>query len=107
MGWPIYHYESPRGDKPVEEFVKSLDNESTARVLRAVKLLETNGPHIRMPYSKKLDDNLYELRVHGQLEIRVFYTASHGGFMLLHAFQKKTQKLPIRELKTARNRLAS
>jgi len=48
---------------------------------------------------------LYELRISGRVEIRILYTVKNGEYYLLHAFKKKTQKTPSREIKTALDRI--
>jgi phage-related protein len=49
---------------------------------------------------------LWELRVTGSLQHRVFYFAASGRtLVLLHAFAKKTPKTPSTELETAKRRM--
>lgn len=58
------------------------------------------------PNSKKLDKNLYEIRVKLQGEFRGFYAYVKGNFIaILHFFQKKTQKTPPKNLKVAKRKL--
>jgi phage-related protein len=58
-----------------------------------------------MPHTRILGSGLYELRVRGQQEVRVFYIFTKGSTSyLLHAFQKKTQETPKKELNIARQR---
>jgi len=75
------------------------------RILRSIKLLRDGGPFLRPPDAKKIDRNLYELRIRGKESIRIFYTKTSEGYILLHAFKKKTQKIPRRELKLAVDRM--
>ena len=58
-----------------------------------------------MPYSKRITANLYELRIRGQQEVRIFYTINNGTAFLLHGFIKKTNKTTKREIETALNKL--
>ena len=74
---------------------------------RLVELLAEYGPSLRLPHSRAFGNGLFELRPRGRAGIgRAFY-----GFMVrkrvtvLHAFIKKTQQTPDRELKLARKRL--
>ncbi|MDP2585681.1 MAG: type II toxin-antitoxin system RelE/ParE family toxin, partial [Candidatus Levybacteria bacterium] len=76
-----------------------------AKVSRTIILLRTFGNRLRMPYSKSLGNNLFELRVRGQREIRIFYTFYNGEAILLHAFIKKTQNTPFREIESAKIKL--
>jgi phage-related protein len=46
-----------------------------------------------------------EIRIHTGLEHRVFYVAKFAeGVYVLHAFEKRTRKTPIRETELARDR---
>jgi phage-related protein len=48
---------------------------------------------------------VYELRIRTHLEHRVFYVAKFAeGIYVLHAFQKKTQQLPRKDIESARER---
>lgn len=105
MEWNIILFESKRGEKPVEEFIKSLDKATIAKVTHAVDLLEQHGAYLGMPHSKKLSRELYELRIRGKQEIRIVYIFVHKNIYLLHAFSKKTQKTPKNEIDIALKRL--
>ncbi len=49
----------------------------------------------------------YEIRIHVLGEWRIIYVAKFAkAVYVLHAFQKKTQKTPPREIETALNRLS-
>ncbi len=68
-------------------------------------LLEMFGTNLTMPHRRKLQPNLFELRIRGGQEIRIFYSFRNDTAILLHAFIKKTQKLPPGEMQIALNRL--
>ena len=74
---------------------------------RIVELLMEFGPHLRMPHSRALGDGLFELRPRVREGIgRVFYCfVMIRRIVILHAFVKKTQETPERELKLARKRM--
>ena len=74
---------------------------------RLVELLLEYGPALRLPHSRALGDGLFELRPHGRSGIgRAFYCfIVVKRVTVLHAFIKKTQQTPDRELKLARKRL--
>lgn len=101
MSWNIFLFETDRGEKPVEEFIKSLPPQTIAKITRTIDLLEAYGSFLNMPHSKKITHNLYELRIRGKQEIRIFYTFQKKDIYLLHVFQKKSQKTPPKELKIA------
>jgi hypothetical protein len=73
---------------------------------RLVELLTEYGPSLRLPHSRALGDGLFELRPRGRSGIgRAFYCFVIGRrVVVLHAFVKKTQQTPDRELKLARKR---
>ena len=73
---------------------------------RLVELLIDHGPDLRLPHSRAMGDGLFELRPRGRSGIgRVFYCFLVGKrVVVLHAFVKKSQQTPDRELKLARRR---
>ena len=74
---------------------------------RIVELLIEYGPGLRMPHSKAMGGGLFELRPKGRSGIgRAFYCfVVERRVVVLHAFVKKTQATPDRELRLARKRL--
>lgn len=88
----------------IEKFINSLEKSSTARVLRTIDLLEMFGSELGSPHTKKIEPRLFELRVRGKQEIRIFYTFSNGEIILLHGFIKKSQRIPKKEIEIARHR---
>jgi phage-related protein len=66
-----------------------------------------HGPDLRLPHSKALGEGLFELRPRGRFGIaRAFYCFLPGRrVVIVHAFVKKTQQTPDRELKIARKRV--
>ena len=105
MAWKVLFFQTARGDYPVKEFLKEQDEATYAKVLLAIRLLANNGPFLKPPYIKKLQNRLYELRISGTVAIRIFYTIHSNEYYLLHAFKKKSQKTPNREMKTALDRM--
>jgi len=69
--------------------------------LRSIDLLERFGCDLQMPHSKKIKNNLFELRIRGQQEVRIFYTFHQQQIILLHGFIKKSQKILKKELDLA------
>lgn len=103
--WKVKFFQKARGEFPVEEFIKEQDEATYAKILHSILLLKINGPFLKPPYIKKLQDDLYELRISGKNAIRIFYTFFENEYYLLHAFKKKSQKTPEKELKTAIDRM--
>lgn len=105
--WEIEMYENITGDKPIEEFMDSLESKIKLKVINAVELLKTFGLSGSYPHIKKLTNtNLWEYRILGSDNIRIFYVTVTGKiFLILHGFKKKKQKTPVKEIKIAQERL--
>jgi phage-related protein len=84
-----------------------LSPNAQAKISNTFDLLLEFGIRLGLPHVKKVvNTNLWELRIVGGDNIRIFYVASSGKkFLLLHGFVKKTQKTNKNELKTAIFRL--
>lgn len=67
-------------------------------------LLEQNGNELRAPYSKALEDGIFELRVQQGTDItRILYFFMVGHKIIItNGFVKKTQKTPQREIELAK-----
>ena len=78
-----------------------------ADFLRLAQLMEKNGADLRLPHARAMGQGLFELRCRGPEGIgRAFYCTMVGQqIVILHAFIKKTQETPDKELRTARKRL--
>jgi phage-related protein len=105
MSWILGFYANSRDDKPVEEFIYSLDDATFNKVMRVMDLLKVYGPKLSLPYAKRISSTIYELRTSGKVPIRLLYTWHNSQFVLLNSFKKKTNKLPSKELKLAEERL--
>ncbi len=107
--WQVNYYESPVGSKPVEEFINTLEEKTQNKIIRTLELLEEFGVNLGPPHTKKLTGTpLWELRIIGADNIRIFYVAKQRqSFLLLHGFKKKTQKTEKKEIKIALKRLSA
>ena len=105
--WKIIYYESGSGSAPVKDFIEKLDVVSQNKIADTLDLLEEFGTSIGLPHVRKLvGAQLWELRILGGKNIRIFYVTLTGkSFLLLHAFQKKKQKTDRREIILAIKRL--
>ena len=106
--WSLEYYETTRGNSPVAEFLDSLSSEDAACVTKELDLLEELGLALSGQHVKRIQGSrLWELRVRGKNDYRVFYVAITGRrLLLLHGFSKKTRKTPRREILVAEQRLA-
>ncbi len=100
----IVFYDHPNGSEPAKDFILSLDIKMRAKMLRTIKLLQDNGYELREPYSKHLDEGIFELRAKVGSDIsRVLYFFIVGRKVVLtNGFIKKTQKTPPNEIEKAK-----
>lgn len=103
--WKVKFFQTDRGYYPVKDFILEQEEETQARIILSIKLLRDNGPFLKPPHIKKLRSKFYELRILGKVPIRIFYTIFENEYYLLHAFKKKSQKTPIRELNLGIDRM--
>lgn len=89
----------------LHDFVYSLEKSTVSKFTRLSDLLEIYDKKLGMPYSKQIQFNLYELRIRGQQEIRVFYCFHQDKIVFVHAIIKKSLKTPIQDINTALARI--
>ncbi len=77
------------------------------RYLRYADRMEVYGPDLGMPHTRAMGDGLFEIRLKAPEGIaRVLYCTIVGRkIVMLHQFIKKTDKIPPKELETARRRM--
>ncbi|MGH2360189.1 MAG: type II toxin-antitoxin system RelE/ParE family toxin [bacterium] len=92
---------------PVQQFLDGLDRPKRAKVLALIRLLEEEGPTLPFPYSSQVSGKLRELRTrHADDRLRVLYFGSPlRVFVLLHAFTKRTDTIPLRDIQIADARM--
>ncbi|SRR3989339_2027370 len=88
-------------DYKVEKFIATLEKTTISKILRTLDLLRQFGNQIGMPHSKKIKNQLFELRIKGSQEVRIFYTFRKDTATLLHGFLKKSKRIPPNEIKIA------
>jgi phage-related protein len=105
--WSIVFYLDDDGTSPVEAFLVSLDAKTQRRFRWSIEQLRVRNLQAREPLVRHLEGKLWELREESQTNIyRLLYFFYTGRqIVLLHGFQKKTQKTPRREIEIAQRRL--
>ena len=104
QNFKINFYKTADGNCPVKDFLDDLDEKMRAKVLQELCLLETYGYALREPYSKSLDDGIFELRVRQSTNIvRVLYFfVVNRNIILTNDFVKKQKKTPLTEILLAK-----
>jgi len=105
--WNIEFYTDMDGNSPIEAFLDNLNAKDRVKVVHVIDLLESEGISLREPHTKKIKNtDLFELRSQFSNNIqRIFYFHFTGKtFVLLHAFTKKTERTPQKEIKIAISR---
>ena len=107
--YKVRFYRKKDGEEPVAEFMKKLASQKgkdsriqLGKIRDYIKFLQEHGTRIGEPFVKKVDDkeDIWELRPLGN---RIFFIAwIENTFVLLHVFQKQTQKTPQRQIDQAR-----
>ncbi|HSA59418.1 MAG TPA: type II toxin-antitoxin system RelE/ParE family toxin [bacterium] len=101
----VTYYQTPRGDLPVRDYLEALQDRERAKVKALIDYL-SEAVTLKEPHAKKIAGypGLFELRPGAH---RIFYCYHEGMIVLLHAFRKKSDKTPSRELETAYSRMRS
>jgi len=102
--WEIEMYETKSGLCPVLEFLEKIPKKMKAKALREINLLEEFGQEMREPFTKYVEDGVFELRIKLASDIsRIFYFFYRNRKIILtNGFVKKTQKTPRKEIEKAK-----
>ena len=103
----VYWCTTDSGRSPVEEAVDTLPLPDQAKIYAYIQKLEEYGYRLGVPFVKNIEGKIKELRIPiSPGHYRIFYFFHHGeDFYLLHAFLKKVQKTPQKEISIARKRM--
>jgi len=102
---PAAFYASRRGNEPVREWLKGLDNDVRKIIGQDISDAEYGWP-VGMPLCRSLGHGLFEVRsnISGGRIARLIFAPTRSHMILLHGFIKKTQKTPKRDLDLALKR---
>lgn len=102
------YYRSPQGHEPVRDVLDALEDDAQAAIdnqIDRLNLLSDAVPHLPFPHSSQVLGELRELRCHyGRQLYRVLYRRSDRLLILLHVFDKRSAKIPQREIRVAQER---
>ncbi|MEK6815410.1 MAG: type II toxin-antitoxin system RelE/ParE family toxin [Nitrospirota bacterium] len=105
----VFYYTAGSGRRPVEEFIRALPARLQAATLRAVERIAEQGIAAPGLSLRQVRGKLWEIRIQDGGAVRIFYVTrgaeGEGRLILLHAYRKKTQKAPLREIEVAERRM--
>jgi len=102
MGWVVGFL-----NEEVKTALDAFPLDIRASFQRITELIQSNGlERVREPYVKHLEGPLWEMRMSGRSGIAraVYVTAIGKRVVVVHVFEKKTQKSPRHEIETALKR---
>ena len=103
----VYFYRTEAGNEPVRGFLMGLDKDARRIVGVDIEKVKLVGPQIGLPTVGHLGGGLYEVRStvsDGKQEICTLFRCVGPYLLLLHAFQKTTQKTPKHAIGLAEER---
>lgn len=105
--WEVTFYETAKGERPAETWLRGQPVKAQARFARIFDLLEEHGTNVREPYVSHVRGKIWEVRIeHDRVQRRLLYfSAPERKFVVLHGFVKKTQKTPPKEIEVAEQRM--
>lgn len=108
MNFEVEFYETEDGKQPIEDFLSSLEPKMRAKMVSMMELLEEKGTNLRKPYTKHLNDGIFELRckLASNISRALFFFYIGGKIIITNGFIKKTQKTPPKEIVLAKERRA-
>ena len=97
-------FRTEAGREPVREWLLALPKMERKAIGEEIRTVQLGWP-LGMPLVRKLDKDLWEIRVVLSFRIaRVFFTIADGCAVLLHGFIKQSQKTPLTDIRLARVR---
>jgi len=92
---------------PVLDYINSQESLRIAIIRNAIRLLGEFGVEDSLSDNKKLKGSRYKGLCQLTVESSriIYFIMSGNKFVLLHAFTKKTNKTPIKELEISRKRM--
>ncbi|MCB2183588.1 MAG: type II toxin-antitoxin system RelE/ParE family toxin [Desulfobulbaceae bacterium] len=103
----INFYTTESGDKPVQDFLDSLEDKQVEKILWVLKLVREFDRVPRQYFQKLINtDDLWEVRATrgGNIFRLIGFFDGNKLIILTNGFQKKTQKTPKKEIALAEKR---
>ena len=101
--YKVLWYETARGDKPAEEFVQGLDEDTQARFIVYVEMLGEHGPNLKRPYADIVRGKIRELRPR-RARVLYFFAVGHR-VILTNGVLKQRDDLDPKDIDLAESRM--
>ena len=97
-------YEKKNGECPVEEFLLQTNVKMRAKLLGVMGILKEKGNLLREPYSKYLEDGIFEIRgkVGSNISRVLYFFYFERKIIVTNGFEKKSLKTPKGEIEKAK-----
>lgn len=101
----VIFFQTERAKEPVREWLRGLSGEDRKAIGEDIKLVQFRWP-LGMPTVRKIDPGFWEVRsrLRNCRIARTFFTVDGHDMVLLHGFEKKSQRTPKADLELARER---
>ncbi len=99
----VSFYTTASDRSPVLDYMRELSKSERARLLESLGQIETSGFEAVRTQFRQIEGKLWEIKVSAH---RVLYVMiQREEMVLLHAYKKQGQKLPLREKEVAIRRM--
>lgn len=104
MKYEPYYFQDVDGSEPVKDYIQKLPKSERAKTYAFIQHLGEHGPQTIRPIADSIGGKtgLYELRPKPHRYLYFFY--QRNKIILLHAFEKNTQKIRQSDLDIAQER---
>ncbi len=101
MVFKVLFFRDESGESPVESYIEKLPESQQNKVFAYIRRLEEVGYALKRPAGDYLGDKtgLYELRPGRHRFLYYFHARKY--IVLLHAFLKRTEEIPVSEIRIA------
>lgn len=101
MTWNVEFYAG------VEDDILKMPPKILARMLKLLEMIEKHGANLGSPHTESMGNGLFEVRAKAKEGIgrSIFCYMQGKNILVLHAFIKKSQKTPKKDLALATDRM--
>lgn len=103
----VKFYQTTRNRCPIVDFIEKQPERDQAVILAVLSDINEFGFNAKGCQFRQLEGKLWEIKIKTPSGgyLLLYVTIDKASLFILHAFKKKTQKTPTKELNTARKRL--